>query len=167
VRAESAQAELARAGHRAALDIRQVAYESPVAQRLITAAEAELVDRDGSGDASPIDAAEFRPPAGAFFVAFLGGEPVGCAGWRSYGADAAELKRMYTAPAARRRGVGRQLLAAVERSAREHGRTRVVLVTGDKQPEAIAMYRTCGYQPIENFGYYRDSPGCRSFARAL
>ena len=47
---------------------------------------------------------------------------------------------MYTAPAARGRGVARAVLAAVERSAREQGRKRVVLECGDKQPEAIAMY---------------------------
>lgn len=152
----------------ATLDIRQVAYDSPLAQRLVTAAQAELARRYGSGDDTPIDAAQFQPPEGAFFVALLDGQPVGCAGWRSYGgAHTAELKRLYIAPTARRRGVARRLLAAVEQSAREHGRTRLILATGDKQPEAIALYTACGYQPIENFGPYRNYPGIRSFARAL
>lgn len=150
------------------LEIRQVSFDSPVARRLVTAAVADLARRyGGSGDETPVDPADFAPPAGAFLVAYLDGEPVGCAGWRSRGADDAELKRMYTVPAARRRGVARRLLAAIERSARERGRKRVILETGLAQPEAIALYTSCGYEPIENFGYYRDSPTCRSFGRVL
>ncbi|WP_341719515.1 GNAT family N-acetyltransferase [Micromonospora sp. FIMYZ51] len=145
-------------------------FDSPVAQRLITAALADLGARyGGSGDETPVAAAEFVPPAGAFLVARLDGEPVGCGGWRSHGADGdtAELKRMYTAPQARGRGVARAVLAAIERSAREHGRKRIILECGDRQPEAIAMYTAAGYQRIPNFGFYADAPGCLSFARPL
>ena len=66
---------------------------------------------------------------------------------------------MYTAPTARGRGVARRMLAAVEESARAHGRRRMILETGDKQPEAIALYNSSGYERIDNFGYYRDEPG--------
>ena len=106
---------------------------------------------------------------GAFLVAYLDGRPVGCGGWRSHGADGdtAELKRMYTDPAARGRGVARAVLGAVERSARDHGRKRIVLECGDKQPEAIAMYTSSGYERIPNFGYYKDAPGCLSYGRTL
>ncbi|SDY55480.1 Ribosomal protein S18 acetylase RimI [Micromonospora pattaloongensis] len=152
------------------IEIRAVRFDSPVAQRLVTAALAELGERyGGSGDDTPVDPADFEPPAGTFLVAYLGGEPVGCAGWRSHGdaGEAAELKRMYTAPAARGRGVARRVLAAVEQAARDHGRKRMILECGDKQPEAIAMYRSCGYERIPNFGYYRDSPNCISFGRTL
>lgn len=145
-------------------------YESAEAQALIGAILAELGERyGGNGDDTPIDAAEFVPPAGAFLVAYLDGEPVGCAGWRSHGdtGETAELKRMYTVPAVRGRGVARRVLAAVERSVREHGRKELILECGDRQPEAIALYQSCGYQRIENFGYYRDEPGCLSFGRAL
>ncbi|MEU4780043.1 GNAT family N-acetyltransferase [Micromonospora sp. NPDC023633] len=152
------------------IEIRAERFDSPVAQRLIRAALADLGARyGGSGDETPVDPGEFEPPAGAFLVALLGGEPVGCGGWRSHGdaGDTAELKRMYTAPEARGRGVARAVLAAVERSAREHGRKRIVLECGDKQPEAIALYTAAGYDRIPNFGYYRDAPGCISFGRTL
>jgi len=152
------------------IEIRPERFDSPVAQRLIRAALADLAGRyGGSGDDTPVDPAEFEPPVGAFFVAHLGGEPVSCGGWRSHGdaGDTAELKRMYTAPAARGRGVARAVLAAVERSARECGRQRIVLECGNKQPEAIGMYTAAGYERIPNFGYYQDEPGCVSYARKL
>ncbi|MFI5491010.1 GNAT family N-acetyltransferase [Actinoplanes sp. NPDC051859] len=91
---------------------------------------------------------------------------VGCGGWRRHGEDA-ELKRMFTIAAARGRGVARRVLAAIEESAREQGCKRVILETGDKQPEAIALYEKCGYERIEDFGYYKGEPGVLSYARTL
>ncbi|MEH0938850.1 GNAT family N-acetyltransferase [Micromonospora psammae] len=150
------------------IEIRPLPFDSPVAQSLIRAALADLGQRyGGSGDETPVDAAEFTPPHGVFLVAHLDGEPVGCGGWRSHGDDTAELKRMYTVPAARGRGVARAVLAAVEESARYHGRKRIILECGDKQPEAIAMYTAAGYERIPNFGFYADAPGCLSFGRPL
>ncbi|PZG13269.1 GNAT family N-acetyltransferase [Micromonospora craterilacus] len=152
------------------IEIQVVPFDSPVAQRLIIAALADLSVRyGGSGDETPVDAGEFAPPTGAFLVAHLDGQPVGCGGWRSHGdqGDTAELKRMYTAPEARGRGVARTVLAAIEHSAREQGRKRIILECGDRQPEAIAMYTSAGYDRIPNFGYYADAPGCLSYGRPL
>ncbi|MFJ8685336.1 GNAT family N-acetyltransferase [Micromonospora wenchangensis] len=150
------------------IEIRPVGFDSPVAQTLIRATMADLgVRYGGSGDETPIDHTEFVPPHGDFLVAHLDGEPVGCAGWRSHGADAAELKRMYTSPVVRGRGVARTLLAAIEESARRHGRKRIILECGDRQPEAVALYTSAGYERIANFGYYADAPGCLSFGRTL
>jgi GNAT superfamily N-acetyltransferase len=153
------------------IEIRLVRYADPAARRMVAGAMAELSARYGGeeGDESPVHGAEFDPPGGAFLVAFLGGEPVGCAGWRSHGeaGEVAELKRMYTAPAARGRGVARRLLRAVEDSARDAGRKRVILECGDQQPEAIGLYQASGYERIPDFGYYRQHDGVRSFARDL
>ncbi|MFG2104240.1 GNAT family N-acetyltransferase [Micromonospora echinaurantiaca] len=150
------------------IEIHAARFDSPEAQRLIRDALADLGARyGGSGDDTPVDAAEFEPPDGAFLIARLDGQPVGCGGWRSHGEGTAELKRMYTAPAARGRGVARALLAAVERSAREQGRKRLILECGDRQPEAIGLYTSAGYERIPNFGFYKDEPGCLSFGRTL
>ncbi|WP_091312534.1 GNAT family N-acetyltransferase [Micromonospora chersina] len=152
------------------IEIRVRRFDAPESQALIRAALADLGARyGGSGDETPVDAAEFEPPAGTFLVAYLDGQPVGCGGWRSHGDDGetAELKRMYTAPAARGRGVARAVLAAVEHSARDQGRKRMILECGDKQPEAIAMYTSAGYERIPNFGFYQDAPGCLSYGRPL
>jgi len=147
--------------------IRAAAYDELDVQKLIAEVMADLSRRyGGAGDDTPVAAADFAPPKGRFFVAADTGRLVGCAGWRSHGEDA-ELKRMFTTPASRGRGVARRLLAAVEESARADGRARVVLETGDRQPEAIALYQSAGYHRIEDFGYYRDEEGVLSFARDL
>lgn len=152
------------------VQIRRVRYDAMVAQALIEAALTDLGERyEGDGDATPVSPSDFAPPTGAFLVAYLDGEAVACGGWRTFGDGGmvAELKRMYTAPAARGRGVARQVLAAVEGSARSFGRTRMILETGGRQPEAIKLYLSSGYQPIEHFGHYRDSPEVVSLGRDL
>lgn len=152
------------------VEIRLVPYVDPVAQRLVSAALEDLTVRyGGEGDSTPVDPTDFRPPRGAFLVALLGGAPVGCVGWRSHGDDGsqAELKRLYTAPEARGRGVARRLLTAAEESARSYGRKRMLLECGDRQPEAISLYHSSGYDRIEDFGHYKGHPGVLSFAREL
>jgi GNAT superfamily N-acetyltransferase len=147
-----------------------VRYDAMVAQALVAAAMADLAARyGGDGDATPLDAADFVPPNGGFLVAYLDGQPVGCGGWRSHGDDGtvAELKRMYTVPGVRGQGIARRLLTAIEDSARAHGRSRMILETGDRQPEAIQLYLSRGYRPIAHFGFYRDAPGVVSLGRDL
>jgi GNAT superfamily N-acetyltransferase len=58
---------------------------------------------------------------------------------------------MYVVPDARGRGLGRALLEALEDTARDLGYDRVRLDTGDKQPNAEALYRSAGYRPIGNY----------------
>jgi GNAT superfamily N-acetyltransferase len=155
------------------IKIREARFDEPAVQRLIAEAMAELSRRyGGTGDDTPVAATDFAPPAGAFVVAYTGSAAgsdevlLGCAGWRAHGEDA-ELKRMFTVPAARGRGVARRVLTAIEESARDRGCKRVILETGDKQPEAIALYLKCGYERIEDFGYYAGEEGVLSFARVL
>ena len=149
-------------------DIRAVRSDDPVVQRLLTSALAELADRyGGSGDDTPLALTDFDPPDGDFLIAVdATGEPLGCAGWRRHGNDA-ELKRMFTLASARGRGVARRVLAGIEESARRAGCKRVILETGDKQPEAIALYESAGYERIEDFGYYKGHAGVLSYARVL
>nr|WP_205863723.1 GNAT family N-acetyltransferase [Planosporangium mesophilum] len=137
---------------------------------MVTAALADLGARyGGEGDETPVSPDEFEPPAGRFLIAWIDGAPAGCGGWRTLAEDeaAAEIKRMYTVPEWRGRGVASAVLRAIESSAREAGKTRAVLETGDRQPEAIALYRKLGYERVPNFGYYKDYPDCLSFGRPL
>jgi GNAT superfamily N-acetyltransferase len=150
-----------------AIRIRDVRFDDPAVQKLVAEAMAELSARyGGSGDDTPVMLTDFDPPGGRFLVADLDGEPVGCAGWRRHGNDA-ELKRMFTLDAARGRGVARRMLTAIEESARAAGCARVILETGDRQPEAVALYESAGYRRIPDFGYYAGSEGVLSFAREL
>jgi GNAT superfamily N-acetyltransferase len=153
-----------------AIEIRTTRIDDPVARTLVTAALADLGARyGGSGDETPVHVSEFEPPAGRFLVAWIDGAPAGCGGWRALAGDdvIAEIKRMYTVPAWRGRGVASEVLRAIEQSARDAGKKRAVLETGDRQPEAIALYRKLGYERVPNFGFYKDYPDCLSFGRLL
>jgi GNAT superfamily N-acetyltransferase len=153
--------------HVSEIEIRAARFDEPEVRKLVADALGDLSQRyGGSGDDTPVAPEDFLPPRGRFFVALDGTELIGCAGWRAHGEDA-ELKRMYTAPAARGRGVARRMLATIEQSARADGRKRVILETGDRQPEAIGLYASAGYRRIDDFGYYKDEAGVLSFARDL
>jgi GNAT superfamily N-acetyltransferase len=78
-----------------------------------------------------------------------------------------EIKRMYVEPDARGKGVGRTILRSLEQRARESRYTALRLETGARQPEAIALYESEGYLPIEPYGFYRDSPLSRCFEKHL
>ncbi len=141
--------------------------DDPVVKDLVELIQAEYVLRYGGPDEAPIDAEEFAPPRGLFLLARLDGEPVGCGGWRSLGGGRAEIKRMFTVAAARGRGVARTVLAVVERTAAAAGVEELVLETGTAQPEAIALYASTGYTPVDGFGHYAGEPLSRAFAKHL
>ncbi|MFC5906853.1 GNAT family N-acetyltransferase [Streptacidiphilus monticola] len=157
------------------VEIRVTGYAHPDAQLLIAEVQQEYVRRYGDGDATPVDAAEFEPPQGLFAVAYdESGLPLATGAWRAREggepglADGdAELKRMYTRPEARGRGLARAMLRFLEQSAREAGRRRMVLETGTKQPEAIALYRSEGYADTVKFGIYRCEPESVCLAKPL
>ncbi len=143
--------------------------DSPAAAPLARALLDELEARYGEPDPDPdhLTADDLAPPDGAFVVAWLDGDAVGCGGLRRYDDGAGELKRMYVAPPARGRGVARQVLDELEARARGLGYDRLLLETGVLQPEAISLYTSAGYEPIERYGFYRTSPLSRCFAKTL
>ncbi|MEU6374274.1 GNAT family N-acetyltransferase [Streptomyces sp. NPDC046909] len=158
------------------MDIRRVSFDHPDAVKLNDQVQAEYGVRYGDGgDATPMDPADFDPPNGAYLIAYDENDsPVATGGWRIQDANEegnldgdAELKRMYVIEQARGRGLARRILAALEEDARAAGRLRMVLETGDKQPEAIALYISSGYEPCEKFGYYRHYESSRCFAKTL
>ena len=97
------------------------------------------------------DARDMAPPAGAFFVARLHGEPVGCGALKLHGRAPAELKRMWVAPSTRGLGVGRRLLETLEEHARKAGANAVRLETNRALREAISLYRQSGYEEVQAF----------------
>jgi putative acetyltransferase len=70
----------------------------------------------------------------------------------------AEMKRMFVRTEARRIGLGRRLLNALEEVACHRSITRISLETGIKQSEAIGLYRASGYQDCPPFGDYKSDP---------
>ena len=65
---------------------------------------------------------------------------------------------MYVAPSFRGRGIGARLLTSLEAEAKRLQLLRIVLETGDRQPEALAVYRRAGYAVIPAFGEYIGTP---------
>jgi GNAT superfamily N-acetyltransferase len=152
----------------ASFEIRQEPYDGPSAVQLVAEVQAEYVERYGGPDDTPVDPAEFAPPNGLFLIGYLDGIAVATGGLRLHEHDAEmEIKRMYVARSARGKGLSRVVLAALEDQARGLGMTRVVLETGLRQPEAIRLYETSGYSPIDGFGHYKDAPLSRSFAKDI
>jgi GNAT superfamily N-acetyltransferase len=86
------------------------------------------------------------------------GVPAGCGGWRVHAPGVAELKRMYVEPAFRRQGLARRLLAALESTAAAAGHRHLLLNSGGRQPEALALYARAGYTPVPGYGIYAESP---------
>jgi GNAT superfamily N-acetyltransferase len=157
------------------LELRAVPFDHPDAVALTAAVQDVYRERYGGGDDTPIDPDEFAAPNGCFVVGYLDGVAVASGGWRARdgGTDPAlrdgdaEIKRMYVRPGQRGRGFARALLAELEGTAAAAGRRRMVLETGTRQPEAIALYTSAGYTPMPKFGIYRDEPASRCFAKAL
>jgi GNAT superfamily N-acetyltransferase len=140
-------------------ELRRADISSPVAQPLIAALNAELDARYPEEGANyfRLHPDEVSNGRGAFFVAYLGERAVGCGAVRRIEPHVAEIKRMYVAPEARGRRIGRQILNELEAEARQLGATRLVLETGPRQPEAIALYRHAGFSEVPLFGEYIGS----------
>ena len=90
-------------------------------------------------------AAEFAEPDGALLIGLLDGQPVTGGAFRRLDSETAELKRIWTDSRYRRRGHARALLTALEAEIAALGYRRVYLTTGDRQPEAEALYLSTGY----------------------
>jgi GNAT superfamily N-acetyltransferase len=137
------------------ITVRAEAADSLIAVRLVDAMVTEMDQLygqpPGGGVGSGASPSDFTPPTGAFLVIYAGGKPVAGGGIKRDDDGVAEIKRMYVVPAARRQGLGRQLLEALEDRARELGYARIRLDTGPRQPHAQAMYESAGYEPIGNF----------------
>jgi putative acetyltransferase len=92
-----------------------------------------------------------------FFMARLDGIAVGCGGVAMFD-DYAEVKRMYTRPVTRGRGIAKAVLHKIEDEARGAGKSVLRLETGTYQQEAIGLYEAMGFQPRGPFGPYAAMP---------
>ncbi len=101
--------------------------------------------------ALPLDAI-FQPHI-RFFVATLDGAPAGCGGVALFDGFA-EVKRMYVRPVVRGQGVAQAILARIEAETRAANLPVLRLETGDKQPDALRLYRRYGFIDCPPFGDY-------------
>lgn len=133
---------------------------------LVRLLDADLAERDGEehdfyAQFNKIDKIKH------VVVAYEDELPVSCGAVKQYDEAAMEVKRMYTLPESRGRGLASEILAALELWAKESGYEKCVLETGKKQPEAIALYTKNGYSIIPNYGQYAGVENSVCFEKIL
>ena len=121
--------------------------------QLVNRLDADLAERDGKDHSfyaqfNRIDKIKH------VIVAYDDDKPVGCGSIKEYAPDTMEIKRMYTVPLSRGRGVASNVLRELEKWASELSYERCILETGKQQPEAIGLYTRDGYKMIPNYGQY-------------
>ena len=166
------------------IELTEEPYDGAVAVELVAALNADINERyaydmvDMTDEEIAADEAVYlaevtaelvAAPLGCFVVAWLDGAPVGCGAVKPWDSTdgIGEVKRMYTAPAARRRGVSRAILRYLEAAARDLGYGRLQLETGTAQPEALALYESEGWHRITPYGHYKDSEFSVCYAKVL
>ena len=120
---------------------------------LVKQLDADLAKRDGDEHAfyhqfNKIDMIKH------VVVLYENDTPISCGAIKESMPGSMEVKRMYTLPAHRGKGLAAKVLAELEKWAAEPGYKKCVLETGRKQPEAIALYKKSGYKIIPNYGQY-------------
>ena len=127
--------------------------EHPDFIRLVHLLDADLAVRDGDEHAFY---AQFNKIARIKYVvvAYDGGHAVGCGAIKEYAPGIMEVKRMFTSPERRGKGIAGKVLAELESWAAELSNEKCILETGIKQTEAIRLYQKNGYTIIPNYGQY-------------
>jgi GNAT superfamily N-acetyltransferase len=128
-----------------------VSQDDPLAAPLLAELAAEYASRYGGTPHAHLaalrnyPAAEFAPPGGGLLIGLLDGAPVTGGAFRKFDDSTAELKRVWTDSAHRRRGLAKALLERLEAEIAARGYRRIYLMTGDRQPEAERLYESSGY----------------------
>ncbi|GAA3788711.1 GNAT family N-acetyltransferase [Streptomyces chiangmaiensis] len=134
------------------LAIAQVTVADPRVQPLLRELGDEYSRRygkDAHAELARYPDEEFTAPYGGVLLLLLErGEAVAGGAFRRYDATTAELKRIWTHSAHRRRGLARRVVAELEREASARGHRRIYLTTGPRQPEARGLYLATGYTPL-------------------
>jgi GNAT superfamily N-acetyltransferase len=93
--------------------------------------------------------------------------PLGCGAIKEYDTNTMEVKRMYTSPESRKKGIATKILTELEKWVFELSYGRCILETGKRQPEAIGLYKKSGYTQIPNYGQYSGVENSVCFEKEL
>lgn len=153
-----------------AVQLRRVRLGDPLVDPLLAGLHDEYRTRYGANDEmSHTEEHQFDPPTGLFLVLVAEGPhgedmAVAGGGFRWHAPGICEVKRMWTHPGHRRRGLAAEILDGLEREATAAGYHQLVLETGPRQPEAEALYARRGYTRVPAYGPYEQA---RAFAVEL
>jgi len=100
-------------------------------------------------------------------VAYIGNQALGCGAFKEYDSATVELKRMYTSPNHRGKGIATSILLGLENWASELSYTKCILETGKRQVEAVQLYKKSGYQLTPNYGQYIGVENSICFSKML
>ena len=133
---------------------------------LVRFLDADLAERDGDEHSfydqfNKIDKIKYA------IVAYENEQPAGCGAIKEFAPHIMEVKRMYTLPNSRGRGIASGVLVELEIWANELGYKKCILETGKKQPEAIELYKKSGYKIIQNYGQYAQANNSLCFEKEL
>lgn len=140
--------------------------DSPDFIDLVKHLDADLAERDGN-DHSFYDQFNKIDKIKYVVVAYENDEPVGCGAMKEYGPGTMEIKRMYTSPRGRGKGIAGKVLAELETWATELSCKKCLLETGKRQPEAIGLYKKNGYILIPNYGQYAGVENSLCFEKQM
>ncbi|TDT98131.1 acetyltransferase (GNAT) family protein [Streptomyces sp. 846.5] len=135
-------------------EVRPAVLADPLVQPLLSELEYEYTTRypslaGTSKELARYPAEEFEPDHGGLLLLLLqDGEPVAGGAYRRYDERTAELKRIWTHSAHRRRGLARRIVHELEQAAAAAGYQQVYLTTGPRQPEARGLYLVTGYTAL-------------------
>ena len=136
-------------------EFKQVVYDHPDFQHLISELDKEFWVR------YPLTQQNFEPfnkvdESCRVILVYHDGRPFGCGCFRPKAEKTVEIKRMYTVPDFRNKGIAKKVLSLLEEWAASEGFSRSILETGNNQPEAIAAYQKSDYHRIPNFPPYEN-----------
>jgi GNAT superfamily N-acetyltransferase len=141
-----------------AMEVRRVRLSDSVVEPLLLGLADEYDTRYGENtEMTRASEDEFDPPTGLFIVLMDGPTTAAGGGFRRHDENTCEVKRMWTNPHYRRRGLATGVLRTLEADAWEAGYTHLVLETGPRQPEAEALYARRGYTRIDAYGHYAEA----------
>lgn len=102
---------------------------------------------------------KYAPPEGRLYLAFVGGNPVGCIALRKIGEGICEMKRLYLREAARGHGIGAELISKIIDEAQKIGYTKMRLDTyPPKMGKAVGLYTANGFYEIPPY-YHNPHKG--------
>jgi len=155
--------------NRDSLVIQPVDSQSKDALMLLhqAAFEAREIYADLFAPNAPFPANQLTPNRGIYLIAYLDNAPVASGALRPFNETIAEVRRMYVLKNARRFGIARSMLTALEQKAAKLGYETMRLETGNRQNAAMALYESYGFHRIPPFGEYRSDPTSVCFEKSI